>query len=138
MLDSWIRDGWIPDIVVIDYADVLAPPSGVREFREQQFITWMGMRTLSMDLQCLLLTATQADAASYKQWLLTRSNFSEDKRKLGQVSSILGMNVTALEYDKQLMRLNWVLNRDMKASRTRCLHVATCLALGQPIVHSTF
>ena len=35
IIRNWVREGWVPDIVIIDYADILAPPSGIRESLDQ-------------------------------------------------------------------------------------------------------
>src|SRR5207249_1779951 len=35
-LDTWeAQDGWTPDVIIIDYADILAPPPGRMEYRDQ-------------------------------------------------------------------------------------------------------
>jgi hypothetical protein len=44
ILDSWVRLGWVPDVVVIDYADILAPAPGYKESRDQINDTWKRLR----------------------------------------------------------------------------------------------
>lgn len=130
------RAGWVPDVIVIDYADILAPPPGVSEFRHQQNKTWQQLRALSQERHCLVVTATQSDAKSYKDRVITRSNFSEDKRKQAHVTGLIGLNQTPAEKDAGVMRLNWVVRRDASFSEWKCVHVATCMEIANPAVKS--
>lgn len=138
ILDTWERDEWTPDVVLVDYADILAPPSGVADTRDQINMTWKQLRSLSQSRHCLLLTATQADAASYKMETLDRSNFSEDKRKLAHVTGMFGLNATMEEKEMGVLRANWIVLREGEFSEGRCVHVAGCLAIGAPFMVSTF
>ncbi len=136
ILDGWERDGFLADVVVIDYADVIAPPAGYKDFREQTHMTWMNLRSLSMDKHILLVTATQSDAASYNVRLLTRKNFSEDKRKISHVTGIVGINVDSDEKENDQCRLNWVVMRERRYSWKNVVHVAGCLAIANPALKS--
>jgi len=53
-LTDWARQGWVVDVVVIDYADILAPPPGVRDSLEQIDCTWKTLRAISQELSCLV------------------------------------------------------------------------------------
>lgn len=139
ILEGWQqRDGWTPDVLVVDYADILAPPSGVADTRDQINATWKQLRALSQEFHCCLVTATQADAASYTQARITRSNFSEDKRKLAHVTGMVGINATDEEKKAGLVRLNWVVLREGEFSENQCVHVAGCLGIARPAMFSIF
>jgi hypothetical protein len=133
------REGWIPDVVVIDYADILAnPPGRYENGRDAINATWKQLRALSQELHCLVVTATQADADSYDKKLLSRKNFSEDKRKFAHVNAMCGINVTAAEKEREVYRLNWVMRREGPFSWNKVVHAAGCLAVGNPAVKSCF
>lgn len=138
IVQGWVRTGWVPDVIVIDYADILAPPAGTQETRDQINATWKALRALSQSLHCLVVTATQADAASYDQDTLDMKNFSEDKRKFAHVTGMVGINQNAKEKEHGIMRLNWLVLRKGKFNKNRLCHVAGCLELGNPAVKSTF
>lgn len=139
VLQTWERENqWTPDVVLVDYADILAPPVGVIESRDQINATWKQLRAMSQRRHCLLATATQTDADSYKVGILSRSNFSEDKRKFAHVTGMLGLNVSEEDKDNQITRLNWVLRREKKFSDSKICHVAGCLDIGAPAILSTF
>jgi hypothetical protein len=139
VLNGWERnDGFVPSVVVIDYADILAPPPNSGEGRDQTNATWKQLRRLSQELHCLVVTATQADAASYSADTISRKNFSEDKRKLAHCTGMVGLNATAPEEERNLMRLNWVVLREGAFSASKCVHVATCFDICNPAVLSTW
>lgn len=139
ILLGWERDGWVPDVIVIDYADNLEPPAGKNnEFRHQTGAVWKLLRRVSQELHVCLVTATQANAASYETKVMTKSNFSETKVKLAVVTGFIGLNQTREEKEKGIMRLNWIERREAEYNEFACLNVAGCLALGRPYVVGCF
>jgi hypothetical protein len=136
VLDDWGRGDWVPDVVVVDYADILAPPPGRYEGRDQINENWKAMRALSQSMHCLLITATQANADGARAETVRRWNWSDDKRKMAHVTGVVGLSQGTDEKEKGLMRLNWVLLREGSYSELRCCHVAMCLDVGHPSVLS--
>ncbi len=133
------RIGWKPDLVVCDYADILCPPySKNADTRDQTNAIWKQLRSLSQEQHCLVVTATQANAKTYGSELMTRQNFSEDKRKLAHVSGLIGLNVTTKDREEGLSRWNWIVRRDDAFSDRRVCHVAGCLAISNPAMLSLF
>ena len=136
-LNGWALEGWVPDVVVIDYADILATPAGFRPGdRGVHDVNWQQLRGISQEYHCCLVTATQADAAGGSAYLLTRDNFSEDKRKLAHVTGMVGINQTGLEKQAGLYRLNWTVLREEEYHVTRCVYAAGNLRLSCPAIVS--
>lgn len=138
IVESWVRSGWVPDAIVLDYIDILAPIDGKADTRDQINATWKALRRLNQQYHCLLVGATQADAASYDAKMLTMRNFSEDKRKHSHVTGMVGINQTTKEKEKGIYRLNWIVGRDLEFSTDRCVYTAACLPLANPAVISSF
>lgn len=132
ILKDWERTGWVPDIVVIDYADIIAPMAGMADTRDQINSTWKRLRALSQSLHCCVVTATQADAASYSQPILTRANFNNDKRVNAHCTAIIGINQTNAEKEMGIQRLNYTVLRDGRFNEMECVHVGGCLEVGLP------
>jgi hypothetical protein len=132
------RSGWVPDVVVIDYADLLAAPPGYTESRDQINASWKAMRALSQEYHCLVLTATQANAASYKADSLDMSNFSEDKRKFAHVTGMVGLNQSDEEKEDNILRYNWLVLRESRFSMRKFVFVAGCPELASPCILSSF
>lgn len=139
-LDEWERlDGFVPDVIAIDYADLLSADDGkVNEFRHRQDHVWKGLRALSQERHILLLTATQADADSYKKGRLSLSNFSEDKRKLAHVTAQYGLNQDPQGREKKLgiMRINEIVVREGEFSADNEVYILQDLPSGRPFLES--
>lgn len=139
-LDSWERlDGFVPDVIVVDYADLLSADDGkVSEFRHKQDHVWKSLRALSQERHVLVITATQADAESYKRGRLSLSNFSEDKRKLSHVTAQYGLNQDPQGREKKLgvMRINEIVVREGEFSNDNEVYVLQDLAAGRPYLES--
>lgn len=126
------------DVVVIDYADLLMPPPGLKESRDKINAVWTSLRALSAEHRCLVVTATQARADSYRKRTQDMRDFSDDKRKLAHATGIVGINQTSDEKRLGLQRLNWLVLREDDFVSERCCVVAGCLALAMPAIRSTF
>jgi len=134
ILEKWeYENDFVPDVIIIDYADILAPEpnSGGYDSRDKINETWKALRRLSQEKHCLVIAPTQADAASYDLETITAKNFSEDKRKLSHVTGMLGLNQNPEEKQAGIMRLNWVVLREAPFSTDKCLYVGQCLALAR-------
>jgi len=136
ILQVWAREDWEPDVIIIDYADILDMSCQGLEGRDLIDETWKRLRSISQIYHCLVVTATQSDAAAYKTHVITRTNFSGDKRKLAHVTGTIGLNQTSEEKEMGVTRLNWVVKREGSFSETRCVYVAGCLAIANPTIKS--
>lgn len=137
----WEKEGWMPDIVIVDYADILdedAAAPGQGEARHKTNASWKQQRALSQKYHLLYITATQANAASYDQDTMRRNNFSEDKRKLAHVTGMIGINQSENDRKVNAFRLNWIATREGEYTEGQTVAVAACLALGMPAVKSCF
>ena len=136
-LDEWeSEDDFIPNLIIVDYADIMTDPE--REFRHRQDAIWKGLRGISQQRHALLITATQADAASYKQNRVGASNFSEDKRKLAHVTGMLGLGQSPDGREKELgiMRINMIVARETFYPPDQDVVVLQDLRRGKPFTDS--
>lgn len=134
---EWEQEsGFHPDVIVIDYADVLAPITTRFEKRDQIGETWEALRGLSQEQHCLLVTATQAASSGYGKYLQTQQDFSENKMKNAHVTGMVGINQWGNEKSVDVVRLNWIDRREGQTPPQ--VHVAGCRALANPAVCSAF
>lgn len=133
-IQNLTEEGFIPDVVVIDYADLLLSEkhTGKMDFRHQIDATWKVLRRISTQYHLLVVTATQAAARSYTQFLIRKGDFSEDKRKNAHVTGMIGINQNPVEKKKGIYRLNWIFLRDGIWTETQYVWTAGNLALGCP------
>ena len=137
-LEAQEMQGFCSDIVIIDYADNLGPLDPSQTRRDQINMTWDALSALRMTRHCLLITATQADSASFNKPLLDKSNFSEDRRKLDHVTGMISINMLPKEREQGTCRLSWAALREVDISHLQVIHVALCLGLSCPLVRATF
>jgi hypothetical protein len=138
ILDLWERrDGFVPDIILVDFADILASEFK-GEFRHQENDKWMKLRGLSQKRHALVITATWTDSASYTKDTLSLDNFSEDKRKYGHVTAMYGLNQDPKGREKKLgiMRINQIVVREDAFNSLNEVHVLQNLSRGQPCLSS--
>ena len=139
VLATWKKeDGYTPDIIITDYADLFDSPT--KEFRHKQNEIWKGHRALCQKYDCLVITATQADADSYDKDLLTLRNFSEDKRKFAHVTAMYGLNRDRAGREKEIgvIRLNELVIREGDFASTNQVYVLQNLKRGRPVLGSYF
>ena len=138
ILDQWEHDdGFVPDVILTDYMDIMAAESKQKDEQAQINETWQTGRAVSMRRHVLLISATQANADAYGQKTQNMRNFSRDKRKLAHVSGMLGINQTDDEKEAQIVRLNWIVNRHARSISKKCLYVGSCLTLGRALCCAT-
>ncbi len=133
-----VEEGFLPDVVVVDYMDLLAQEAGTSklDIRHQIDASWKTARKISTKYHLLFIGATQAAARGYDKWLLSKKDFSEDKRKNAHVTGMIGLNQSAAEKVKGLYRLNWINLRDGEWSESQYCWTAGNLALGCPCLRS--
>lgn len=131
---KWADKGWVPDIIAIDYADLLAPPPGFEQSHQAIDDTWKEMRAMTTEFRCLGMTATQSKADGYSSWLLGRESFSGSKAKNAHVNAMVGINITEVERANQVCRFNWIVLREaeyMLQYPKKILAVAGTPAIGR-------
>jgi len=136
-LDMWEQfEGFVPDVIVIDYADIMKEDAEKKDRRHQEDDRWAGLRGLAQERHCLIITATQANAESYTKETLGMSNFSESKTKLAHVTGLIGLNRTQVEKKKKIMRWNWIVLREDDFDIMSTVTILQSISTGRPCVDS--
>lgn len=129
---------FIPDVIIIDYADLFEPAQEDRklDFRNQINATWMKLRALSQKRNCAVITATQAKIETRRKSQVDQWDTAEDKRKLAHVTAMLALNQTPEEKRKGIMRISNIATRDDDFDTELNVAVLQCLQLGKPYIIS--
>jgi hypothetical protein len=141
MLDtqlSLIEDeaGFSPDVVVIDYADIMAPDNPRLEKRHQENDRWMWLRSLAQKRRCLVVIGSQGDADSSSQRSMRYGNFSENHLKRAQVTVTFGINRTDAEKRAGLWRINRIVRRTGSWDVSEEVTVLGCCDICRPVLDS--
>ncbi len=137
-LDILERSGFITDVCIMDYMDLLGPDPDTKNLalRDQENKKWQRARRLSQDKRLLLLSASQSDSGGFSKYFLSKENFSEDRRKLDHVTAMYGLNMTDKEKKKGVMRFNDIVGRETEG--TSFVYVFNRLQMGQPLLGSFY
>jgi hypothetical protein len=129
-------EGFVPDIICIDYIDIMAP-EGQGELSERGKIDWAWKRAKGLAAQrhCLVATVLQGNRASITQKNVQQENTSEDIRKLAHVDVMFGLNQLPEEKEMGVMRISMVAHRHEKFSSVgKEVLILQSFEIGQPIV----
>jgi len=139
LMDTWEKqEGFVPDLIVIDYADILVADDDTLKYdwRNQENIKWRRLRGMSQSRHSLVITATQTDTDSYDRELLGMKNFSETKTKYAHVTAMYGLNQSDAEKEIGLMRINEIVIRQGDFDRRVVVNVLQRLQMGRPYLGS--
>jgi hypothetical protein len=132
------EEDFVPEMVVVDYADNLMSSSEKLSPRDQHALNWDVLRSIAMENNCAVVTATQVNRPGYEVKVLQMKHISEEKRKIAHVTMLVGINQQPHEKQQGLYRLNCIKNRNNDFSVFRCCYVLSCLPLANPAVLSVF
>lgn len=83
--------GIVPDLIVIDYGDLLRTVDNPKEKRHGLEAIWMDMKSLAQTLKIPVITATQTNRTGYNDDLITPDQVSEDFSKIMHSDIIITM-----------------------------------------------
>lgn len=137
-LDIWeAEEGFVPDLIVLDFVDKLSPDhGGDRDFRHQEDSKWAALRILALDRYCAVITATQSDAQSYKSTQVREQNFTEHKGKYAHVTAIWTLNQTPAEKRDKVIRIGRMFVREDDYDVNKTCMVLECRDIGRPYLNS--
>lgn len=132
-LDDLEHDGFIADVIIIDYADIMAP-SDRTEYRNQIDGIWKRLRALAQKRKAVVFTASQTNRGAISREVETE-DIAEDIRKLAHVTSMVSISKTKYCKEHSLAIYSQLAVREGEPELRKV--VATqCLALGRPILDS--
>lgn len=104
-------ENFIPDVCILDYADILAPePKSLKDKRHQIDDTWGAQRQTAQDRKLAWITGTQGSRATFNRDQ-TQEDISEDIRKLAHVTKMISLNQTKEEKKDNIMRVGVLAER---------------------------
>lgn len=132
------QDGWMPDVVIIDYPDIMMPENDKDEYRHRENKKWMLARQISQEFHCCVVLFTQADAKAYGRDTLKLDNYSEDKRKYAHCTHFFALNKTAAEEEMGCVRMSTLLLREDSIKISQQVTILQQLETATPYTASFF
>ena len=130
--DAEFSENFIPDVIIIDYVDILYMGRGERSDIDT---LWKRAAGLAGERHALVVTADQSNKPSYNRKSILFSDTSEDKRKNAHLDAKFAINQMRSEKDKSIMRIAGLAHRHRRIPTKEVL-VLQCLDLGQPLLGS--
>lgn len=85
-------EGWVADLVVLDYADLLRHDTTYREKRHQLGSIWNNLSRIAKERNFLLFTASQSNRSSVSKAQLESSDITEDFSKVMVVDGLISID----------------------------------------------
>lgn len=126
--------GTMPDIVVVDYADILNDTTFRNDQqRDRTNTVWKNLKRIAGQFDCLVATATQGNRKSFERESMDEANISEDIRKLAHVDIMGALNQTKVERTEGVLRVDLLAHRHRKVD-SREVMTLQALDIGQPVL----
>ena len=128
-------DNFVPDVVVVDYADLLAPSKKAgNEYRHKLDDVWKGLRRVSQERNVLTITASQSNKESIDRDM-KQGDVAEDIRKIAHVTSAIALNQKKEEQHKGILRVSQMAIREGRQCYSQAV-LLQCLDIGKICIDS--
>ena len=127
---------FVPDVIILDYADKMTTSRRVSSEREALGVIWKDLRDLALDMNILLVTASQTNRAAWDKHF-TRDSIAEDSRKLNEVSGAIGIMSNRKDRELGLLMLRLLKTRD-GWFENRDVYCSASFNIGQPVIQSVW
>lgn len=127
-----VTEGWVPDIIVVDYADILKPePGSPVEGHEKEDRSWIALSQLAGEKKALVIVPTQVTKEGLEAFVLRTKHTARWSGKLGHVDAMLTINQTEEEKHCGIMRVAIMEHRHAEFFETDCCTVLQNLKTAQ-------
>ena len=104
-------EGFVPDVIITDYADIFAPERNApKEYRHRLDMTWKSHKALAQEFHCLVATGSQSNKMTLSKDI-DQGDVAEDVRKLAHVSCMVGLNQNKDDKRNNIMRVKVLVHR---------------------------
>jgi hypothetical protein len=133
-LDEYALQGFIADVVLIDYLDNQKEFSK-NEHRHTINEKWTNARRLAQEKHIAVGTVSHTNKKTNTKNIV-KGDSTEDIRKEAHVTHMLGLNQLPEDKAKQVMRVNIIHNRDGDSNEKEMFLSLECRAIGRVMIDS--
>lgn len=128
-IEEMAEDGFIPDVIIIDYADITTPIGGGSELRNQIDEIWKYLGGFATKMHCCVITASQTNRSGMSSSSVEAESIGENFKKIAHITSMVSLEQTRRMKEEHLMRVRNIAIRNGEVEDA-CIF-PQCLALGQ-------
>lgn len=118
------KHAWTPQVVVLDYADLLTPSRNSSQKRFELDDIWEGLRSIAQQKHILLVTASQTNRGGVDSKYVRETDIAEDYSKIAKLDLGIGLCQTEDMKKQGMMNINKVISRHTEFIQSE---VCTCL-----------
>jgi hypothetical protein len=130
------QNRFVPDVIILDYADKMTTIKKVNTEREALGVIWKDLRDLALEQNLLLMTASQTNRAAWDKHF-NRESIAEDARKLNEVTCAIGVMMDRHDRELGISMLRLLKVRD-GYYETRDVYCSCNYHIGQPVLQSVW
>jgi replicative DNA helicase len=112
LIENYRADGLIFDLVIVDYADIMAAEYRSDSLQENLRTIYIDLRAIAFEMNLALLTATQTNRDGAKAHSMKATDVGDDWNKARTVDVMIGINASDAEKAAGEARLSWLLSRN--------------------------
>ena len=118
MPDGSIRPSTKFDLIVVDYADIMAPDHRTQDSIENTKSIYLALRAIAHEEDVAMLSATQTNREGYKSTVAKAEHVADDFNKVRTVDIMISINVTDEERSAGEARLYFAASRNQEGGFT--------------------
>jgi len=126
-----LTKGFFPDVVVIDYADLITTETKNFNRRDTIDEVWKKMKGIALEKRCTIVTATQSGRRTFNKQNQKAEDTFEDIRKLAHVDMMFALNQMPQDRKDGSIRIANIVSRWGEVDEEKQLRVLQFLFLGQ-------
>lgn len=115
LIEHYKAQGITFDLVVVDYADLMAPERYTDNVQENSKSIYVNLRGLAMQEGFAMLTATQTNREGAKKAVATMTDVAEDLNKIRIADVVISINKTEEERALNQCRLYFAASRNQRS-----------------------
>lgn len=118
LVEKYRNRGTIFDLVVVDYADIMAPDYRTDNVIENSKEVYIGLRAIASEFDCAMLTATQTNREGSRAQTAKMEHVAEDFNKIRTADLVISINSTDDERQNGEARLYFAASRNQESGFT--------------------
>lgn len=128
-------EGFIPDVIITDYADRISPDTKTQDFRHGLSAVWDAHKAIALERHCLVVTASQANTAR-TGGDANEGSWAESISKLSVIDIGFALNQKEEEKRAGIMRVPIVAQRHERYDSGAPVTVLYSYDIGRPALDS--
>jgi archaellum biogenesis ATPase FlaH len=113
-----MEKGIVPDLIIVDYADLLSPRRSYADKRFELESIYLDLRDLGDEFGCPVWTASQANRGALDKKVITMGDLAEAFNKANIADFMVALCQTTEEKEDRIMRWHVAKHRDGEANIT--------------------